>query len=132
MRHYRVAIIFGIIGVLLISTAFAYYQTSVRNVSLQRTKLSSILSTAEQRKDYSKKIEAIKAGRSKLIALSRERGTNIDYEIALTDHDLARLMQEVASTYAGSMFFLEHAVVESTSAGISVSMKGFKLGAAAQ
>lgn len=132
MRHYRTAIILGIISILLISMSFFYYHTSVRDVSLQRIKLSSILSATEQRKDYGRKIEAIKAGSSKLIALSREQGTTIDYQIALTDHDLSRLMREVASTYSGGMFFLENAVVESTSAGITVSMKGFKLGAAAQ
>ncbi|HPI91579.1 MAG TPA: hypothetical protein PLT09_00910 [Deltaproteobacteria bacterium] len=129
MRHYRTAVIIGFISLLLVSSAFAFYRTSVRDVSLQRAKLSSVLSASEQRKDYGKKIEAIKAGSTKLIALSSERGTNVDYEIELTDHDLTRLMGEVASTYSGGMFFLEEAVVESTSAGITVTMKGFKLGA---
>lgn len=132
MRHYRAAIILGVMSVLMITSAFAYYRTSVRDVGLQRARLSSIHASSEQRRDYVRKIEAIKAGSHRLVALSRERGTTISYEIALVDHDLARLMRDVASTYSGAMFFLEHAVVESTSGGIAVSMKGFKLGAGPQ
>lgn len=132
MRHYRAAIILGVMSVLMISSAFAYYHMSVRDVDLQRARLSSIHASGEQRRDYVRKIAAIEAGSHKLIALSRERGTTISYEIALIDHDLARLMREVASTYTGGMFFLEHAVVESTSGGIAVSMNGFKLGAGQQ
>lgn len=128
MRYYRAAIILGIISVFLITSAFLYYRSAVRNVSLQNDRLSSTLSAADQRRDYGRKIEAIKKENAKLIALSRERGTNVDYEITLTDHDLSRLMKEIASTYSGGMFFLEHAALESTSAGITVTMKGFKLG----
>jgi hypothetical protein len=129
MKYFRTAILLGIISFIMVSSAFIFYRTSVKDVRLQRAKLSSILSAEDQRKDYSKKIEAIKEGSSKLVALSRERGTNVDYEIVITDHDLSRLMSEVASTYSGGMFFLEQALVESTSAGITVNMKGFKLGA---
>lgn len=128
MRYFRVAMLFGIISTFLVVSAFTYYRHGVSSVRHNRTKLGAIHSSAAQRTEYAKKIEAIKAGSAKLIALSAERGTDIEYEIMLTEPNVARLMEKVASTYAEDMFFLDKAVVETTSAGISVTMKGFKLG----
>ena len=128
MRYYRLAMTIGIISALLVILCFAYYIHAAREVNFNRTKLEAILAANEQRKQYVKKIESIKAYSSKLITLSHERGIDVDYEIVLTDHDVKKLFSEVASTYAEDMFFLEKAIVTSTSSGITVSMKGFKLG----
>ncbi len=128
MRYYRLALTIGIISALLLISSFAYYIQASREVTFSRSKLEAILATNEQRKQYVKKIESIKAYSAKLITLSHERGINVDYEITLTDHDVKKLFSEVASTYAQDMFFLEKAIVTSTSSGITVSMKGFKLG----
>jgi hypothetical protein len=128
MRYYRLALTIGIISAFLVISCFAYYIHASREVTFNRAKLEAILAANEQRKQYVKKIESIKAYSSKLIALSHERGINVDYEIILTDHDVKKLFSEVASTYEEDMFFLEKATVTSTSSGITVSMKGFKLG----
>lgn len=128
MRYYRTALTVGIISGIIVISSFIFYVHSTRDVRFNQTKLAAIMSTNDQRRQYVKKIEAIKAYSSKLINLSREKGINVDYEITLTDHDVKRLFSEVASTYEQDMFFLEKATVISTSAGISVSMKGFKLG----
>jgi hypothetical protein len=128
MRYYRLALTIGIISAMLVISSFAYYIHAAREITFNRTKLEAILATNEQRKHYVKKIESIKAYSAKLITLSHERGINVDYEIVLTDHDVKKLFSEVASTYAQDMFFLEKAIVTSTSSGITVSMKGFKLG----
>ncbi len=128
MRYYRVALTIGIISAVLVTSSFAYYIHTARKVTYNRTKLEAILSANSHRKDYVKKIESIKAYSSKLIALSHERNTNVDYEIILKDYDVKNLFSEVASTYKNDMFFLDKATVESTSAGITVTMKGFKLG----
>jgi hypothetical protein len=128
MRYYRLALTIAIISALLLISSFAYYIQASREVTFSRSKLEAILATNEQRKQYVKKIESIKAYRAKLITLSHERGINVDYEITLTDHDVKKLFSEGASTYAQDMFFLEKAIVTSTSSGITVSMKGFKLG----
>ena len=128
MRYYRLALTIGIISALLVISSFAYYIHAAREVTFNRTKLEAILATNEQRKQYVKKIESIKAYSAKLITLSHERGINVEYEITLTDHDVKKLFSEVASTYAEDMFFLEKATVTSASSGITVSMKGFKLG----
>jgi hypothetical protein len=128
MRYYRLALTIGIISAMLVISSFAYYIHAAREITFNRTKLEAILATNEQRKHYVKKIESIKAYSAKLITLSHERGINVDYEIVLTDHDVKKLFSEVASTYAQDMFFLEKAIVITTSSGITVSMKGFKLG----
>jgi hypothetical protein len=128
MRYYRLALTIGITSALLLISSFTYYIHAAREVTFSRSKLEAILATNEQRKQYIKKIESIKAYSAKLITLSHERGINVDYEITLTDHDVKKLFSEVASTYAQDMFFLEKAIVTSTSSGITVSMKGFKLG----
>jgi len=128
MRYYRLALTIGIISAMLVISSFAYYIHAAREITFNRTKLEAILATNEQRKHYVKKIESIKAYSAKLITLSHERGINVDYEIVLTDHDVKKLFSEVASTYAQDMFFLEKAIVTSTSSGITVNMKGFKLG----
>jgi acetolactate synthase regulatory subunit len=128
MRYYRLALTIGIISAMLVLSSFAYYIHAAREINFNRTKLERILATIEQRKQYVKKIESIKAYSAKLVNLSHQRGINVDYEITLTDHDVKKLFSEVASTYAEDMFFLEKAIVTSTSSGITVSMKGFKLG----
>ena len=128
MRYYRTALTVGIISGIMVISSFIFYVHSTRDVRFNQTKLAAIMSANDQRRQYVKKIESIKAYSSKLINLSREKGINVDYEITLTDHDVKRLFSEVASTYEQDMFFLEKATVISTSAGISVSMKGFKLG----
>ena len=128
MRYYRVALAIGIISAVLVTSSFAYYIHTAREVTYNRTKLEAILSANGKRKDYVKKIESIKAYSSKLIALSHERNTNVEYEIVLKDHDVKNLFSEVASAYKNDMFFLDKATVESTSSGITVTMKGFKLG----
>jgi hypothetical protein len=128
MRYYRFALTISIISAMLVISCFAYYIHATREVTFNRTKLEAILAANEHRKQYVKKIESIKAYSAKLITLSHERGVNVDYEITLTDHDVKKLFSEVASTYAEDMFFLEKAIVTSTSSGITVSMKGFKLG----
>jgi len=128
MRYYRIALTIGIISAVLVVSCFAYYIQAARDVTFNRTRLEAILATNEQRKQYVKKIESIKAYSTKLITLSHERGITVDYEITLTDHDVNKLFSQVASTYAQDMFFLEKAIVTSTSSGITVSMKGFKLG----
>jgi hypothetical protein len=130
MRYYRIALTIGIISALLVVCCFAYYINSSREVTYTRSRLEAILAANEQRKQYVTKIESIKAYSAKLITLSHERGINVDYEIVLTDHDVKKLFSEIASTYAEDMFFLEKATVTSTSSGITVSMKGFKLGGA--
>ena len=128
MRYYRLALTIGIISAVLFISSFTYYIHSAREITFNRTKLEAILASNEQRKQYVKKIESIKAYSAKLITLSHERGINVDYEITLTDHDVKKLFSEVASTYTQDMFFLEKAIVTTTSSGITVSMKGFKLG----
>jgi hypothetical protein len=128
MRYYRLAMTIGIISAVLVISCFAYYLHAAREATFNQTKLEAVLAANEQRKQYVKKIESIKAYSAKLITLSHERGINVDYEIILTDHDVKKLFSEVASTYAEDMFFLEKATVTSTSSGITVSMKGFKLG----
>jgi hypothetical protein len=128
MKYYRLALTIGIISAVLVLTSFTYYIHAAREIDFKRTKLEAILATNEQRKQYVKKIESIKAYSAKLVNLSHQRGINVDYEITLTDHDVKKLFSEVASTYAEDMFFLEKAIVTSTSSGITVSMKGFKLG----
>jgi hypothetical protein len=128
MRYYRLALTIGIISALLVISCFAYYLHTAREVTFNRSKLEAIMASNEQRKQYVKKIESIKAYSAKLITLSHQRGINVDYEITLTDHDVKKLFSEVTSTYAEDMFFLEKATVTSTSSGITVSMKGFKLG----
>jgi hypothetical protein len=130
MRYYRLALTMGVISALLVICCFAYYIHASREVTFTRSKLEAILAANEQRKQYVRKIESIKAYSAKLITLSHERGINVDYEVVLTDHDVKKLFSEVASTYAEDMFFLEKATVTSTSSGITVSMKGFKLGGA--
>jgi hypothetical protein len=129
MRYYRLAIIAGIISVALVSSSYTLYHRSAKQAVINRATLTAIQADARQRSTYGAKMDAIRAGSAKLITLSSERHTNVEYEIELVDHDLAQLMSEIASTYAGGMFFLEEAVVESTSGGITVTMKGFKQGA---
>jgi hypothetical protein len=128
MRYYRLALTIGIISAVLVISCFGYYLHAAREVTFNRTKLDAILSINEQRKQYVKKIESIKAYSAELITLSHQRGVSVDYEITLTDHDVKKLFSQVASTYAQDMFFLEKASVVSTSGGITVNMKGFKLG----
>jgi hypothetical protein len=128
MRYYKAALIFGIMSMFAVTLSYSYYRFAEMEVKNNQTKLQAILAANEQRKDYYKKIEAIKAYSSKLIALSRERKTNVDYEIILTDHDVRRLLSKVASTYSDEFFFLDKGTIESTQSGITVTMKGFKLG----
>ena len=128
MRYYKAALIIGIMSMFAVTLSYSYYRFTEMEVKNNQTKLQAILAANEQRKDYYKKIEAIKAYSSKLIALSRERKTNVDYEIILTDHDVKKLLSKVASTYSDGFFFLDKGTIESTQSGITVTMKGFKLG----
>jgi hypothetical protein len=128
MRYFKIALIIGIMSTLLVTSSFSYYRFTQMEVKNNQTKLQAILAANDQRKDYGYKIKAIKAYSSKLIALSRERKTNVDYEIVLTDHDVKRLLSKVASTYSDGFFFLDKGTIESNQSGITVTMKGFKLG----
>jgi hypothetical protein len=128
MRYYRIALISGIISAFLVVSAFSYYCYSRTEVNNNRTKLEAILATNAQRKDYVKKMEAIKAYSQKLIALSHEGTAEVNYEIVLTDHDVKKLLSEVTSTYSSGLFFLDKGTIESTQAGITVTLKGFKMG----
>ena len=128
MRYYKAALIIGIMSMFAVTLSYSYYRFAQMEVKDNQTKLQAILAANQQRIDYGKKIEAIKACSSKLIALSRERKTNVDYEIILTDHDVKRLLSKVASTYSDGFFFLDKGTIESTQSGITVTMKGFKLG----
>jgi hypothetical protein len=128
MRYFKIALIIGIMSTLLVTSSFSYYRFTQMEVKNNQTKLQAILAANDQRKDYGDKIKAIKAYSSKLIALSRERKTNVDYEIVLTDHDVKRLLSKVASTYSDGFFFLDKGTIESNQSGITVTMKGFKLG----
>jgi hypothetical protein len=128
MRYYKAALIFGIMSMFAVTLSYSYYRFAQMEVKNNQTKLQAILAANEQRRDYGKKIEAIKACSSKLIALSREHKTNVDYEIILTDHDVKKLLSKVASTYSDGFFFLDKGTIESTQSGITVTMKGFKLG----
>ncbi|HVN71954.1 MAG TPA: hypothetical protein VMU10_08030 [Desulfomonilia bacterium] len=128
MRYFRIAMTIGILSACLLTLAFSYYLHTMKDVKFKQAKLETILATNAQRKNYVKKIESIKAYSSKLINLSHEKGADVDYEIVLTEPDVKKLFSEVASTYSEGMFFLDKAVVESTSGGIKVDMKGFKIG----
>jgi hypothetical protein len=128
MRYYKAALIIGIMSMFAVTLSYSYYRFTEMEVKNNQTKLQAILAANEQRKDYYKKIEAIKAYSNKLTALSRERKTNVDYEIILTDHDVKKLLSKVASTYSDGFFFLDKGTIESTQSGITVTMKGFKLG----
>lgn len=132
MRRYKIALFIGVMSSVLVISAFSYYRVTAMQAQYNRTKLESILAANRQREDYTRKMEAIKSYSSKLIALSRERNTNVDYEIVLTDHDVGALLSKVKSTYSDGLFFLEKGTIESTPSGITLTMKGFKLGEGAE
>ncbi|HDP24456.1 MAG TPA: hypothetical protein ENN34_03335 [Deltaproteobacteria bacterium] len=128
MRYYRTSILIGIISALILGSSFSYYRFTEIETNYNRSKLQTILAMAEDRKVYAEKIDAIKEYSSRLFAISHDHETNVDYEIVLSDHDISRLYSQIRSTYAQGLFFLEQATIESTPSGISLSVKGFKLG----
>jgi hypothetical protein len=128
MRYYKIALISGILSALLVVSSFFYYCYSMTEVNNNSTKLETILATNAQRKEYVKKMEAIKAYSQKLITLSREGTAEVNYEIILTDHDVKNLLSKVSSTYSNKLFFLDKGTIESTPSGITVTLKGFKMG----
>lgn len=127
MKYFRKALIFAITSAVVLVASFAYYLVEAVDVKAQGSRLASIREQSEQRRQYLRKIESIKLAKDRLVRLAGDGATEVDYSIVLVDHDLGSLMRRVASTYEGDLFFLENAVVESTSSGISVTMKGFKL-----
>jgi len=128
MKYYRMAVILGIISAFSIVSSYFYYSYTGKAVANNQAKLQTILATNAQRKDYVRKMESIKSHSQKLIALTREGTTEIDYEIVLTDHDVKSLLSKVASTYSDKIFFLDKGAIESSPAGITVSLKGYKMG----
>jgi hypothetical protein len=128
MKYYRIALISGLLSAFLLVSSFFYYSYT-RNTELNnQSKLQTIPATNAQRRDYVKKMESIKSQSQKLIALSREGTTEVNYEIVLTDHDVKNLLSKVASTYSDKFFFLDKGTIESKPTGITVTLKGFKMG----
>ena len=127
MKDFRKALFVGIASAVVFTASCVFYSMEARDMETQRARLSSITSQDSMRHEYMKKIESVRKATGRLVMMARDRSTDVDYEVTLVDHDLRRLMRQVASTYTGELFFLERAVVESTSSGITVSMKGFKL-----
>ncbi len=132
MRRYRMAVIAGIVGVVLLSASFILFQVSSGELRQNRARLSAVRGESHQFREYRNKISAIKNQSSQLKFLSREADINLDYEIELTNNDLGVLMDEIAKSYSGMIIFLEQAMIESTVEGLTVRIKGFKLGGAAQ
>jgi len=132
MRRYRIAVATGIIGVVLLSMAFILYQVSAGELQRSRGRLSALRGESAQLREYQSKIGAIKNQSSQLKFLSREKSINLDYEIELTDNDLTVLMNEITKSYSGMIIFLEEAAIESAEDGITVRIKGFKVGGAVQ
>lgn len=128
MKYYRMAVILGIISAVSIVSSYFYYSYTGKVMANNQARLQAILATNAQRKDYVRKMESIKSHSQKLIALTREGTTEIDYEIVLTDHDVKSLLAKAASTYSDKIFFLEKGAVESSPAGITLSLKGYKMG----
>ncbi|MGC9323979.1 MAG: hypothetical protein ACP5G0_04435 [Desulfomonilia bacterium] len=128
MRFYRISIFLGVISALLLSASYSYYRFTDIEVRYNRSRLQTILAMAEDRKVYAEKIDAIKEYSNRLFTLSHDRETTVDYEIVLSDHDIARLFSQIMSTYSQGLFFLDKATIESTPSGISLAVKGFKLG----
>lgn len=132
MRRYRIAVTAGIISAVLLSLAFILYQASAGELERSRGRLSAIRGESAQLREYHIKIGAIKTQSAQLKFLSRERSINLDYEIELTGNNLAALMDEITKSYSGMIVFLDEAAIESAEGGITVRIKGFKLGGAVQ
>jgi hypothetical protein len=128
MKYYRMALILGILSAFLVVSSFFYFSYTRNALAKNQSKLQTILTTNAQRKDYVKKMESIKSHSQKLIALTREGTTEINYEIVLTDHDVKNLLSKVASTYSDKIFFLDRGSIESKPTGLTVTLKGFKMG----
>jgi len=128
MKYYRMALILGITSALLVVSSYFYYSYTRKTVESNQAKLQTILTANTQRGGYVRKMESIKSHSQKLIALTREGTMEINYEIVLTDHDVKNLLSKVASTYSDKIFFLDKGSIESSPTGITVNLKGFKMG----
>ncbi|HOO37554.1 MAG TPA: hypothetical protein PLV78_04520 [Deltaproteobacteria bacterium] len=128
MRYFRVAIIIGVLGILSITTSYYYYRSTQVQLQYNQMKFQTVVKMRSERKMYGEKIDALKEYGKKLIAISKERKTNVDYDITLSDHNLDTLRSKIISTYSEGLFFLERATLESGSSGIRLAVKGFKMG----
>jgi len=128
VRYFKAAVALGLLGALLLTVSVTLHRQSVRNLSREKARLAYLTTMAGQTAVYEEKLESVKKTMPKLELLAAGGSAQIDYEISMTDNDLSRLMEKTRDTYADGIFFLESAVAESTSFGISVTMKGFKLG----
>jgi len=132
MNIFRSAILFGVISILMLASSYYYYRTGQVAEQYQYNKFQAIQSTRGQREAYKDKLDTLKKQSNRIVSLSKEQKTNVDYEILLTDHGIKKLYNKVISTYDQGLFFLESAVIESSPSGISLTVKGFKVGANAQ
>jgi hypothetical protein len=128
MRYFRVAIIIGILGIMSITSSYYYYRSTQVHMQYCQIKFQTVVKMRSERKMYGEKIDALKEYGKKLIAISKERKTNVDYNITLSDHNLDTLRSKIISTYSEGLFFLERATLESGSSGIRLAVKGFKMG----
>ncbi len=128
MRYFTVAIIAGIIGIMSFTSSCYYYRSTQVQAAYNEKKYQTIVEMRSERKIYGDKLEVLKEYGKRLVAVSRERKTNVDYDITLYDHDLDALRSKIISTYRDGVFFLESAIIESGSPGIRLAVKGFKLG----
>jgi lipopolysaccharide export LptBFGC system permease protein LptF len=128
MKYYKIAIAIGILSIICISSSFSYYRSTQLQSVYNQKKYQSILKMRSERKMYGDKIEALKDYGKKLIAVSKDRKTNVDYDITLYDHDIDTIRSKIISTYSEGVFFLESATLESGSPGIRLAVKGFKMG----
>lgn len=128
MRYFRVAIIAGLLGIICITSSFYYYRSTQVQAQYNQKKLQTVIKMRSERKMYGEKIGALKEYGKKLVAISKDRKTNVDYAITLSDHNINTLRSKIISTYNEGLFFLESALIESGADGIRLAVKGFKMG----
>ena len=128
MKYYTLAIIIGIISIMCTTASYSYYRLAQNQENFYENKYHTIIKMKSERKQYGEKLEALKEHARKLIAISKERKTTVDYDITLYDHDIDALYTKLVSTYNEGLFFLESATISSGSPGIRLAVRGFKMG----
>ncbi len=128
MKHFKRAFLIALLSCMLLPGAFIVFRLSEMQVSYCRHKHETLVRMQHDRQRFEDQMEALRENGKRLIALSRESRTPVDYEIVLEDHALEGIHEKIISTYQDGLFFLTSATLESGPGGILLAVKGYRVG----
>ncbi len=132
MKHYRLAIIAGIISTIALVCSYYYYHSSMIQAQSHEKKYRAIMNTLSERASYRVRLDSFAEKWKSLGELAQEKRADVSYEIKLQPGDFDELNSKIISTYEHGFFFLKSAILESNSGGINLSVSGYKKGGPAQ